>query len=204
MGNCVAKTLRFCVCVWKATKSTENFTPEFHAKFHDTLGREKRRNVSLPHFCRVAALRVLVIISAISLLFSRKSSPVLVVTGAAPRHFSISSGEKSVSQFIIHLKSFCNFVALSETQRTLPYQNYHSPHIRSILLLPQSSTICSVFLFFSLGKRAFRVLCVVFCTRRSKFFFRAEFAIRTMFSTGGPLGNAGNSRESAEMQFFAN
>ena len=33
-----------------------NFTPKFHAKFHDTFGREKRRNYSLPHFCKVAAL----------------------------------------------------------------------------------------------------------------------------------------------------
>ena len=31
-------------------------SPKFHAKFHDTFGREKRRKFSLPHFCRVAAL----------------------------------------------------------------------------------------------------------------------------------------------------
>ena len=28
-----------------------------HAEFHDTFGREKRRKISLPHFCRVAALK---------------------------------------------------------------------------------------------------------------------------------------------------
>ena len=31
-------------------------SPKFHAKFHDTFGREKRRKFSLPHFCRAAAL----------------------------------------------------------------------------------------------------------------------------------------------------
>ena len=42
-------------------RSTENFTkisPKFHAKFHDSFGREKRRKNSLPHFCRLVALTV--------------------------------------------------------------------------------------------------------------------------------------------------
>ena len=43
------------------TQTLENvarkISPKFHAKFHDTFGREKRRKNSLPHFCRVAALR---------------------------------------------------------------------------------------------------------------------------------------------------
>ena len=42
------------------TQTLENvarkISPKFHAKFHDTFGREKRRKMSLPHFCRVAAL----------------------------------------------------------------------------------------------------------------------------------------------------
>ena len=44
------------------TQTLENvarkISPKFHAKFHDTFGREKRRKISLPHFCRVAALRL--------------------------------------------------------------------------------------------------------------------------------------------------
>ena len=43
------------------TQTLENvarkISPKFHARFHDTYGREKRRKISLPHFCRVAALR---------------------------------------------------------------------------------------------------------------------------------------------------
>ena len=42
------------------TQTLENvarkISPKFHPKLHDTFGREKRRNISLPHFCRVAAL----------------------------------------------------------------------------------------------------------------------------------------------------
>ena len=40
------------------TQTLENvarkISPKFHAKFHDTFGREKRRKFLLPHFCRVA------------------------------------------------------------------------------------------------------------------------------------------------------
>ena len=39
------------------TQTLENvaqkISPKLHAKFHDTFGREKRRKISLPHFCRV-------------------------------------------------------------------------------------------------------------------------------------------------------
>ena len=42
------------------TQTLENvarkISPKFHTKFHDTFGREKRRKISLPHFCRVVAL----------------------------------------------------------------------------------------------------------------------------------------------------
>ena len=45
------------------TQTLENvarkISPKFHAKFHDTFGREKQRLFSLPHFCRVAALTIL-------------------------------------------------------------------------------------------------------------------------------------------------
>ena len=35
------------------------FHTVFDVKFHDIFGREKRRKISLPHFCREAALRFL-------------------------------------------------------------------------------------------------------------------------------------------------
>ena len=49
-------------------------SPKFHAKFHDTFGREKRRNFSLPHFCRVAALTSLLLKRANSNRFSLRHS----------------------------------------------------------------------------------------------------------------------------------
>ena len=39
------------------TQTLENVGRKISPKFHDTFGREKRRKNSLPHFCRVAALR---------------------------------------------------------------------------------------------------------------------------------------------------
>ena len=39
---------------WKNV--ARKISPKFHAKFHDIFGREIRRKMSLPHFCRVAAL----------------------------------------------------------------------------------------------------------------------------------------------------
>ena len=38
-------------------RSTLKISPTFHAKFHDTFGREKREKMFTPHFCRVAVLR---------------------------------------------------------------------------------------------------------------------------------------------------
>ena len=46
-------------------RSAENYTP----KFHDIFGREKRRKFSLPHFCRVAALKLAAEFPAFSALF---------------------------------------------------------------------------------------------------------------------------------------
>ena len=70
---CVRFSVFFCHTVFDVnfwwnfpshTQTLENvarkMSPIFHAKFHDTFGREKRRNFSLLHFCRVAALRILV------------------------------------------------------------------------------------------------------------------------------------------------
>ena len=46
----------------RTPKALENIarksSPKFHDKLHDTFGREKRRKMSLPHFCRVAALTI--------------------------------------------------------------------------------------------------------------------------------------------------
>ena len=50
------KNARFSTHSQTLENVARNFSPKFHAKFHDTFGREKRRKISLPHFCRVAAL----------------------------------------------------------------------------------------------------------------------------------------------------
>ena len=48
--------VKFSVAHPNPGKRSTEISPKFHAKFHDTSGREKRRKISLPHFCRVAAL----------------------------------------------------------------------------------------------------------------------------------------------------